>query len=341
MPEVRELFFFYWVIKDFIEYSHRKSFSLDILQLWVDAKEEEENGTIALPEHVVEVTKQGMVFPLTKSMAHLTRGDKIYAVPTLHQTLEGTEKEMDICQTAGLVLQNVFKHPRLVCLDLKEVILHALLAHCSPNIYTINDWFETICKVDKKTRKFKIVLAFQFESHVLAFCSYDNNVRASRQSAEDEICDHDPLVNFHGWLEKLVTALETRWRQQEMLNLKLHGSGSKPKARTKNDKEMEILAEMQEKREKALKAVEDANNSIPAKKTSAKQESKKSKPCISSKKKTTKKAETKARQQKETKATPRRRKLPPNKIIKFLILCFKEKDTTLKPELKTPKPKKN
>ncbi|KAK0421860.1 hypothetical protein EV421DRAFT_1914966 [Armillaria borealis] len=303
MPEVQELFFFYWVIKDFIQYSNRKSLPLDVLQLWIDAKEEKEDGTIVLPKHAAKMAKQGMVFPLTKSMAHLTCGDKsvttIYpsshVVPSLHRPLEDNKTENAICRTAGLILQDVIKHPRL---------------------------FETICKVDKKTRKFKVVLAFQFKNHVLAFCLYDNNVRfywfpscasgdeflaltvhASRQSAEDEICDHgedhtddllfdgdffeftDPLVNFHGWLEKLVAGLETRRlrklaeskrRRQEKLNQKLHGSGSKPKAGAKNEEDLEI-EEMQEKRKKVMedKAVEKSKSkSTPKKEVKKKKETK-------------------------------------------------------------------
>ncbi|SJL04261.1 uncharacterized protein ARMOST_07622 [Armillaria ostoyae] len=333
MPEVRELFFFYWVIKDFIQYSHRKSLPLDVLQLWIDAKEEEEDGTIALPKHAAKMAKQGMVFPLTKSMAHLTRGDKsvttIYpsshVVPSLHRPLEDNETENDICRTAGLILQDVIKHPRLVCLDLKEI---QVLAHCSPNIYTINDWFETIHKVDKKTRKFKVVLAFQFKNHVLAFCSYDNNVRfywfpscasgdeflaltvhASRQSAEDGIRDRgedytddllfdgdffeftDPLVNFHGWLEKLVAGLETRRlrklaeskrRRQEKLNQKLHGSGSKPKAGAKIEEDLEI-EEMQKKQKKVTedKAVEKSKST--PKKEAKKKETKPTKQKVGTK----------------------------------------------------------
>ncbi|KAK0229616.1 hypothetical protein EDD85DRAFT_957392 [Armillaria nabsnona] len=296
MSEVQELFFFYWVIKDFIQYSNRKMLPLDVLQLWIDAKEEEEDGTIVLPKHTAKKAKQGMVFPLTKSMAHLTCGDKsvttIYpsshVVPSLNCLLEDNETKNDTYLT--------------------QAILHIqVLAHCSPNIYTINDWFKTICKVDKKTRKFKVVLAFQFENHVLAFCLYNNNIRFHwfpSCSAEDEIHDHgedytdnllldgdffeftDALVNFHGWLEKLVAGLETRRlrqlaeskrRQLEKLNQKLHGCGSKPKAGAKNEENLEI-EEMQEKQKKVMedkadKAVEKSKSkskSTPKKETKKK-----------------------------------------------------------------------
>ncbi|KAK0489694.1 hypothetical protein EDD18DRAFT_1359284 [Armillaria luteobubalina] len=240
MPEIRELFFFFWVIKDFIDYSNRNSLPLNVLQLWIDAKKEEEKGIIPLPDFAVADATKGNVFPLTKSMAHLTRGSKTVCtpifpsalvVPSLYRALQKDETELDICPTAGLCLQNVIKHPRMVCLDLQKAILYIqVLVHCSPNIYTINDWNETIQKVDKGTRKFKIILALQFKFHVLAFGSYDNNVRfywfpspagALKHPAEDESHNledfsdkifefTDPLTQFHAWLAKLVEVLEAR-----------------------------------------------------------------------------------------------------------------------------------
>ncbi|KAK0472943.1 hypothetical protein IW261DRAFT_1660048 [Armillaria novae-zelandiae] len=234
MPEIRELFFFFWVIKDFIDYSNRNSLPLDVLQLWIDGKEDEEKGIIPLPDVAVADAAEGTVFPLTKSMAHLTRGDSgstqtpifpsASTVPSLYHALKKGETELDICPTAGLCLQNVIKHPRMI----------QVLVHCSPNIYTINDWNETIRKVNKKTRKLKIVLGIQFKFHVLAFASYDNNARfywfsspvgaLQQQSTEDDnshnqeedFSDHsifeftDPLTQFHAWLAKLVEALEAQ-----------------------------------------------------------------------------------------------------------------------------------
>ncbi|KAK0488239.1 hypothetical protein EDD18DRAFT_1359697 [Armillaria luteobubalina] len=238
MPEIRELFFFFWVIKDFIDYSNRNSLPLNVLQLWVDAKKEEEKGIIPLPDFAVADATKGNVFPLTKSMAHLTRGSKTVCtpifpsalvIPSLYRALQKDETELDICPTAGLCLQNVIKHPRMVCLDLQKAILYIqVLVHCSPNIYTINDWNETIQKVDKGTCKFKIILALQFKFHVLAFGSYDNNfywfpspAGALKHPAEDEshsledFSDKifeftDPLTQFHAWLAKLVEVLEAQ-----------------------------------------------------------------------------------------------------------------------------------
>ncbi|PBK92010.1 hypothetical protein ARMGADRAFT_1031470 [Armillaria gallica] len=332
MPEVWKLFFFYWVIKDFIQYSNRKSLPLNVLQLRIDAKEDEDDSTIALPKHAAKMTKQEMVFPLTKSIAHLTCGDKsvttIYpsshAVPLLHHPLEDNETKNDICQTAGLILKNVIKHARLI----------QVLAHCSPNIYTINDWFNTTCKVDRKTHKFKGVLAFQLENHVLAFCSYDNNVRSTEDKIHDcgeDYTDNllfdgdffefmDPLVNFHGWLEMLVAGLETRRLrrlaeskccQQEKLNQKLHGSGSKPKAGAKSEEDLEI-EEMQEKQkkvteDKADKAAEKSKSMLTPKKAKKKT------------KQTEQKASTKAVNTKKKKKTASDQG---NKVDKYFLHMF-------------------
>ncbi len=134
MPEAREVLFFYWVIKDFIGYCNRKSCPLNVLQLWIDSKSLETDGSISLPPDAAEAARLGMVFPLTKSMAHLTRGGETsvtsifpseYTVPALHRKLKRGETEKDICRTSGLVLKNILKHSRLVCLDLAKVVVHA------------------------------------------------------------------------------------------------------------------------------------------------------------------------------------------------------------------------
>ncbi|KAK0187624.1 hypothetical protein F5146DRAFT_1003385 [Armillaria mellea] len=141
MSEVQELFFFYWVIKDFIQYSNRKSLSLDVLQLWIDAKEEKEDSRVTLPEHAAKIAKQRMI--------------------------------------AGLILQDVIKHPRLV------------LVHCSLNIYIINDWFNTICNDESLT--LTVQASAKDEMYDCGEDCIEDNLLFDRNFYQFT----DPLVDFH------------------------------------------------------------------------------------------------------------------------------------------------
>ncbi|KAK0463323.1 hypothetical protein IW261DRAFT_1625966 [Armillaria novae-zelandiae] len=126
---IQELFFFFWVIKDFIDYSNQNSLPLDVLQLWIDGKEDEEKGIIPLPDVAVADAAEGTVFPLTKSMAHLTRGDSgrtqtpifpsASAVPSLYCALKKGETELDICPTADRIISR--PQPEEVELEEKEL----------------------------------------------------------------------------------------------------------------------------------------------------------------------------------------------------------------------------
>ncbi|SJL04594.1 uncharacterized protein ARMOST_07962 [Armillaria ostoyae] len=138
---------------------------------------------------------KGHVIPLTFYYAHLTRGSQssktvLYppedVVPALAQA-----STPHAFRDAGLVLRDAILDPRFIILDLDTMILEVqVLQHCSPQIYTIHDWNERICKVDRWQRKFKVMLALEFKHHVLTFGSQDNNTRVFWSATEEYYVKH-------------------------------------------------------------------------------------------------------------------------------------------------------
>ncbi|PPQ81900.1 hypothetical protein CVT26_003956 [Gymnopilus dilepis] len=51
--------------------------------------------------------------------------------------------------------------------------------HTSVQIYTVDQWDNAISKIDAQRRGFKVALGLRFQSHVIAFLSYDNLFRVS------------------------------------------------------------------------------------------------------------------------------------------------------------------
>ncbi|KAK0434845.1 hypothetical protein EV421DRAFT_1909146 [Armillaria borealis] len=168
MPEIHELYFFYHILCDFVQDCNAKSRSLQVIALWFDCKALEIRNKLVTDEKAVK----GHVIPLTYDFAHLTRGSKsmktvLYlpqdVVPALAQS-----SSPRAFREAGMVLRDTILDPRFIILDLDSTILEVqVLQHCSPQIYSIQDWRDRICKVNRWERKFKITLALEFKHHVL------------------------------------------------------------------------------------------------------------------------------------------------------------------------------
>ncbi|PBK69407.1 hypothetical protein ARMSODRAFT_1018825 [Armillaria solidipes] len=207
MPEIRELYIFHHILRDFLEDCATHSRPLQVLQLWFDCKQSEiTQGLVTDPSAV-----SGHIVPLTYKYSRLTRGSKatqtnLYPPPDIVPALEKCSTPLAFRQ-ASMIFRDVILDPRFIILDLHSTILEIqVLQHCSPQIYDITDWKERICKVDRWVRKFKVSLALEFRDHVLVFGSYDNNTRVYWYSAEEYQArhwDYVPYIRQDGNSERL------------------------------------------------------------------------------------------------------------------------------------------
>ncbi|KAF9524144.1 hypothetical protein CPB83DRAFT_898105 [Crepidotus variabilis] len=80
------------------------------------------------------------------------------------------------------------------------------LTHTVVQIYTKQTWENSIMKVDQENRGFKISIAFEFRTHVMAWVSLDNVFQPSWEySRQDlQIEYHDVYSNFHGFLSDIA-----------------------------------------------------------------------------------------------------------------------------------------
>lgn len=219
MPEIQELYFFHQILHDFIQDCNNNSHSLQLRAFWFDCKSLEIRKKLVTDKKAVK----GHVIPLTFDYAHLTRGSwsskmVLYppedVVPALAQS--STPRAF---RDAGLVLRDTILDPRFITLDLYMMILevsliiscsgcyiHAsyvtqvqVLQHCSPQIYTIHDWNERICKVDQWVSR--ITFSWQERTHPFAR-NANSRLRLLWNSSTMSWC-LVPRTTIQGWEELL------------------------------------------------------------------------------------------------------------------------------------------
>ncbi|KAJ7137645.1 hypothetical protein C8R46DRAFT_1047515 [Mycena filopes] len=124
-------------------------------------------------------------------------------------------KPIDAMKKTGMEWVGLEYDPRDIILDLKTCYLEVeLLLHCTPQIFTVRQWLGVARTPDFK-RGFKIVLAIEFNTHVLAFLSKDNNARVYWLSKNDMEATRagrvpDIVHDFWGWSEFTARHLQGR-----------------------------------------------------------------------------------------------------------------------------------
>ncbi|KAF8974289.1 hypothetical protein BDZ97DRAFT_2052948 [Flammula alnicola] len=117
--------------------------------------------------------------------------------------------------TRKLCLVGVETAPRATILEFKEDngrgesywCQAQLFTHTNVQIFTVDEWRNGICKVDRSTRGFKVGFAFEFEIHVLAFLTLDLLIQAHWSDTRQGLL-HSPadiVMEYPLFLQELVT----------------------------------------------------------------------------------------------------------------------------------------
>ncbi|KAF8907003.1 hypothetical protein CPB84DRAFT_1769209 [Gymnopilus junonius] len=120
----------------------------------------------------------------------------------------------------GLCLVQVKTGPRAIILEFKEDkgkgtsywCQIQLFTHTNAQIFTLDEWTNGICKVDRKTRGFKVGFAFQFEKYVLAFLSLDLLVQIYWSDVPEHLphLPADIVTEYPRFIEELVAWIQKR-----------------------------------------------------------------------------------------------------------------------------------
>ncbi|KAJ7148723.1 hypothetical protein C8R43DRAFT_952411 [Mycena crocata] len=139
-------------------------------------------------------------------------------------------------EETGMELVGVEWDPRDMVLDLKSCFMEMeLLLHCSPQLFTTEEWLG-VARTPDDVHGFKVVVAIQMKTHVLAFFAKDNNSRSYWLSREDMNSTRlgrvpDVVFDFWGWSEftvKWLRSEESRHDKKAVGDVIGHASGSQP-----------------------------------------------------------------------------------------------------------------
>ncbi|KAJ7164033.1 hypothetical protein C8R43DRAFT_946830 [Mycena crocata] len=139
-------------------------------------------------------------------------------------------------EETGMELVGVEWDPRDMVLDLKSCFMEMeLLLHCSPQLFTTEGWLG-VARTPDDVHGFKVVVAIQMKTHVLAFLAKDNNSRSYWLSREDMNSTRlgrvpDVVFDFWGWSEftvKWLRSEESQHDKKAVGDVIGHASGSQP-----------------------------------------------------------------------------------------------------------------
>ncbi|KAK1226934.1 hypothetical protein PQX77_010067 [Marasmius sp. AFHP31] len=140
-----------------------------------------------------------------------TRGQKdnqtsLYP-PQLRSEWQESKKKLSPAQLLeGLAIEgphSISGTDRTMVVNLGGLVLQlAYILHTSPQLFTRSQW-NTILRVHKKDRAFKVGLAIEFETHVFAFLTKDLLFQPTWWSSMDDIVRPPSIV--HDYLEFLAT----------------------------------------------------------------------------------------------------------------------------------------
>ncbi|KAH6871280.1 hypothetical protein BKA70DRAFT_1488984 [Coprinopsis sp. MPI-PUGE-AT-0042] len=197
MPELRELIASYKTVKwglDLYKDSPR-----NVLGFWSDMTDDEEEAFDA---------EDGLVRQLDGSEWEVLRGSQggqsALLPPQLLYSIDGERPE--IAFTDLEIIDTSF-HERALLLDLGPLKLKlAYLTHTSVQIYSREQWDNTIRNVAKQDRKFRIGLAIETRDFILAFVSLDQLFQPTWATTWDGLGVSLPYVytDYTRWLENVA-----------------------------------------------------------------------------------------------------------------------------------------
>ncbi|TFY56017.1 hypothetical protein EVJ58_g7891 [Rhodofomes roseus] len=206
MPEYRELFACALTVSRWVEQMHDSDTPLALQKIWADPTEKERckyrSGHRASKGHVVEI------YPEDK----FRRGSKSAQKPIFPPAPFSGQRPLR--PLSHLVLLSVERTPRSVILDFGPLKFQIhLQTHTMAQVYTRGQWDDEICQVNEMTRGFKIGMAFDFGTCVLAFPTLDKIFTPHWAFSKEElpVRHADVYTNFVGFLKGLVDWMENRW----------------------------------------------------------------------------------------------------------------------------------
>ncbi|KAJ7577909.1 hypothetical protein C8J56DRAFT_1170696 [Mycena floridula] len=173
MPEYREVWAHLQLLLYLLWIAFKSGSDLTVLGLWADStKEEAKKSKKGSRSH------QGLVYQLDSSCSFL-RGTHKHQTPLYPPQLRKNRSNPNppSISEANLRLSSpnsITATNRALILNFETLHLSlAFLTHTSVQLYTREVWENSICKVNKATRRFQIGLAIEFKDYILAFISLD------------------------------------------------------------------------------------------------------------------------------------------------------------------------
>ncbi|KAF6750024.1 hypothetical protein DFP72DRAFT_1072635 [Ephemerocybe angulata] len=201
MPEYREVTAHYVHVQMCLE-KLKETNSTTVLNIWADP---------SLKAHEADLSPTKCVIRLTRSM-DVTRGSKSSKVSLFPQILPQDKP------ISSLVFRDVSMTPRAVRLDFSVMHLQlAFLTHTSVQFFSQSLWDEVKATTQKK-HKFRVGMAFEFDTHILAFVSLDNLFQpfwslSATGLPEGHVDAYKDLVGF---LKCLVRWMDNRRRKKRL-----------------------------------------------------------------------------------------------------------------------------
>ncbi|KAF6748292.1 hypothetical protein DFP72DRAFT_1074556 [Ephemerocybe angulata] len=201
MPEYREVTAHYVHVQMCLE-KLKETNSTTVLNIWADP---------SLKAHEADLSPTKCVIRLTRSM-DVTRGSKSSKVSLFPQILPQDKP------ISSLVFRDVSMTPRAVRLDFSVMHLQlAFLMHTSVQFFSQSLWDEVKATTQKK-RKFRVRMAFEFHTHVLAFVSLDNLFQPFWSLSATGLPEGhvDAYKDLAGFLKRLVRWMDNRRRKKRL-----------------------------------------------------------------------------------------------------------------------------
>ncbi|KAF4571715.1 hypothetical protein EYR40_008235 [Pleurotus pulmonarius] len=201
MPEIRECIAHHIHFQHVFSKLNAENTNFRLLNLWADAKDGKE-GKPSDEERKYHAT-DGKVMCLDSSCC-IKRGTNRRQTPIWPPQCKPKGKgAMPEVVLSSLELKGAQGTARTIHLDFGVLwISIAYLTHMSLQFYTKDMWYNSILTVPKKLRGFRVGLAFEFETHTLAFVTLDNVFQPNWAVSCDRLppTPSDVYADFHGFL---------------------------------------------------------------------------------------------------------------------------------------------
>ncbi|KAF8058000.1 hypothetical protein FPV67DRAFT_1525416 [Lyophyllum atratum] len=220
MPEIKESLQSGKIAQDFNEREPKNEKILQAILVDATGKEQKAQATISSrsPDAIPPAGITGHVYPLASS-TRIVRGQCGAQTPVYPPNYSTSRAAPPVpIASHKLTLTGVFPHPRNVILKFNDRtgaeywLQVQLFTHTVLQIYSNDDWNESIAKVPSKPRGFKVGVAFQFAKYIMAFVTLDNMIQLHWANSRDKLPAQgaNVLSEFPRFLDELAKWLQSR-----------------------------------------------------------------------------------------------------------------------------------